>query len=93
MALRQNSTTDSLSAVTYLSDLVPACRAVGLDVDVAVQEVTADILWAQGEQQTAIRILQALDGRRSKNSGSKSVANPTILAKLVRKDDRTKLPS
>jgi ataxia telangiectasia mutated family protein len=89
MALRQNLTTDSLSAVTYLSDLVPACKGVGLDVDVAVQEVTADILWAQGEQQTAIRILHALEDRRFESSRSKSKANPAILAKLVRNGNQT----
>jgi hypothetical protein len=83
VAQKQGASHTSLATATYLSDLVPLYQDCGIDAQSAVQEVVADILWAQGEQGTSIRMLQQLTIRGQASPNNASLHQPTILAKLV----------
>jgi serine-protein kinase ATM len=83
VAQKQGASRQSLATATYLSDLVPLYQECGIDAENAVQEVVADILWAQGEQGTSIRMLQQLTIRRQTSPEKDSLHESTILAKLV----------
>ena len=83
VAQKQGASRQSLAAATYLSDLVPICAKAGIQVEAAVQEVVADILWAQGERGTSIRMLQQLSIQKQAGGERGSVQKSTILAKLV----------
>ena len=65
-----------------MSDLVPICAAVGVDVSKVVQNATADVLWAQGEQSTSIRMLQVLAASRHSKNEPSEVQQASIFAKL-----------
>ena len=80
---KQGASRQSLAAATYLSDLVPVCAKDGIHVEAAVQEVVADILWAQGERGTSIRMLQQLSTQKLGSVEKGSLQRSTILAKLV----------
>jgi serine-protein kinase ATM len=85
----QNKGDESLSTVTYLSDLMPVCEKLGLNESLSIQEAVADILWAQNEQVAAIQILSSLTGQSAVRAGSarqsRSHKTAAILAKLVSK--------
>jgi hypothetical protein len=84
----QNRAHESLSMVTYLSDLLPSCEKSGLDESLQIQESIADILWAQNEQVAAIQILSSLTSQPVKLGDPARAAashkSAAILAKLVR---------
>jgi serine-protein kinase ATM len=83
----QNKGDESLSTVTYLSDLMPVCEKVGLDDSLHIQEAIADMLWAQNEQVAAIQLLSNITTQSAAPGGParKSTSHKTaaILAKLV----------
>jgi ataxia telangiectasia mutated family protein len=74
---------ESLASVTYLSDLVPECRAIGLDIEASAQNEVASVLWEQGEAETSIRMRQHLIEHANLDSQDTSVSLPVLLAKLV----------
>jgi ataxia telangiectasia mutated family protein len=79
---RRQGLQQSLDTVTYLSDLVPLCAEVGLDISCASQNEVADVLWSQGEYSTSVRMLQQImDGPMLKGE-AEEVQRPNILAKL-----------
>ncbi|KAF2678581.1 hypothetical protein K458DRAFT_394860 [Lentithecium fluviatile CBS 122367] len=73
---------ESLASVTYLSDLVPECRAVGLDIEAAAQHEVASVLWEQGEAETSIRMRQHLIDHANLDSQDTNISLPVLLAKL-----------
>jgi ataxia telangiectasia mutated family protein len=74
---------ESLASVTYLSDLVPECRTIGLDIEASAQNEVASVLWEQGEAETSIRMRQHLIEHANLDSQDTSVSLPVLLAKLV----------
>lgn len=81
--LKQNGVNETLSTATYLNDLIPICKAIGLKIEPQVTETIADILWAQGEQTTSIHMLESLTNNDSSSSPAAELQKATILAKLV----------
>jgi len=79
---RRHSLQHSLETVTCLSDLVPICATVGLDIARAAQNAISDVLWAQGEYSTSIRMLQMLVDRRQQKEDGEDVQQSSLLAKL-----------
>jgi ataxia telangiectasia mutated family protein len=74
---------ESLASVTYLSDLVPECKAIGLDIEAAAQHEVASVLWEQGEAETSIRMRQHLIDHANLDSQDTNISLPVLLAKLV----------
>ena len=74
---------NSLTAVTYLSQLIGHCEEVGLSIRTAVQVESANVLWDQGEMTASIRMLQDLQYSFDENSHLNHVGKPQLLAKLV----------
>jgi len=58
IARKRGAIQDSLAAATYLSDLVPQCREVGLNIEGPAQIEVASVLWDQGEMATSIHMLR-----------------------------------
>lgn len=59
------------------------CAEIGIDIDAAAQNTVADVLWAQGEASTSIRLLrQIVESPRPKKE-SEEVHRSSLLAKLV----------
>jgi ataxia telangiectasia mutated family protein len=80
---KRHGSQQSLDTVTYLSDLVPICAEIGVDISSAAQNAVADVLWAQGEFSTAVSMLQqVVDGPKLKDA-SEEVQRASLLAKLV----------
>jgi ataxia telangiectasia mutated family protein len=77
---------DSLTSVTYLSDIVPQCKTVGLDIEATAQNEVASVLWDQGEAETSIRMRQHLIEHTKFDSQSTDLSLPVLLAKLVSVD-------
>ena len=75
---------DSLASVTYLSDIVPACKTVGLDIEATAQHEVANVLWDQGETETSIRMRQHLIDHADFDSQNLDLSLPVLLARLVR---------
>lgn len=75
---------DSLASVTYLSDIVQQCKAVGLDIEATAQNEVANVLWEQGEAETSIRMRQHLIDHTKFDSQSTDISLPVLLARLVR---------
>jgi ataxia telangiectasia mutated family protein len=73
---------ESLSSVTYLSDLVEKCRSVGLDIEVTAQHEVSSVLWEQGEAETSIRMRQRLIKNTTLDSQKIDISLPVLLAKL-----------
>ncbi|KAF2667225.1 hypothetical protein BT63DRAFT_427633 [Microthyrium microscopicum] len=83
LSMKRNVNNGLLASANYLTDLVPICKEAGIDVELDVQEVVADILWSQGEQTTSVHMLEALISQKGPKSDSKlSCKKATILAKL-----------
>jgi serine-protein kinase ATM len=74
---------ESLSSVTYLSDLVGQCKSVGLDIEATAQHEVSSVLWEQGEAETSIRMRQRLIKNTSFDSQVIDISLPVLLAKLV----------
>ncbi|KAF2453189.1 hypothetical protein BDY21DRAFT_142648 [Lineolata rhizophorae] len=73
---------ESLTIATYLSDLVPVCRALGLAVEGAAQFETANVLWEQGEMTASVRILQHLVRDVNLDYEVDAAGKSVVLAKL-----------
>lgn len=74
---------ESLASVTYLSDIVPQCKAVGLDVEAVAQHEVANVLWEQGETEISIRMRQHLIDHADFDSQNVDLSLPVMLARLV----------
>ncbi|CAO2655342.1 Nn.00g104060.m01.CDS01 [Neocucurbitaria sp. VM-36] len=73
---------ESLATVTYLSDIVPECKSVGLDIDATAQHEVANVLWEQGEAEISIRMRQHLIDHADFDSQNIDLSLPVLLAKL-----------
>ncbi|KIV99427.1 uncharacterized protein PV09_08859 [Verruconis gallopava] len=79
---KRHGSQEYLDAVTYLSDLVPICAEVGIDIRNSSDNAAADALWTQGEYSTSVRMLQRIiDGSKPKNE-SNDVHPAAVLAKI-----------
>ena len=74
---------NTLSTVTYLTELVKPCKEVGVDIDAAVRLASANVLWDQGEMTASIRMLQDLQGLLDLRNQMIEVSKPELLARLV----------
>lgn len=81
---RHGAIQESLASVTYLSDIVPKCKSVGLDIEATAQYEVANVLWDQGEMTTSIRMHQNLIDQTSFESQNVELSLPVLLARLVR---------
>lgn len=80
---RHGALQESLTSVTYLSDIVEDCKAYGLDVEASAKYEEANVLWDHGEQEKSIRIRQELVDYGNFDSQDKKISLPVLLAKLV----------
>jgi ataxia telangiectasia mutated family protein len=78
-----NALQESLATATYLSDLVPVCKEIGLDIEAEAQSEVADVLWDQGEHSTSIRMLRQLAEHAYPKTEKNGNARSKVLAKLV----------
>jgi ataxia telangiectasia mutated family protein len=76
---------ESLASVTYLSDIVPECKAIGLDIEATAQHEVANVLWEQGETEISIRMRQHLIDHADFDSQNVDLSLPVLLARLVRR--------
>jgi len=74
---------ESLASVTYLSDIVPECKAIGLDIEATAQHEVANVLWEQGETEISIRMRQHLIDHADFDSQNADLSLPVLLARLV----------
>jgi ataxia telangiectasia mutated family protein len=74
---------ESLASVTYLSDIVPDCKSVGLDIEATAQHEVANVLWEQGETEISIRMRQHLIEHADFDSQNTDLSLPVLLARLV----------
>lgn len=74
---------ESLASVTYLSDIVPDCKTVGLDIEAIAQHEVANVLWEQGETEISIRMRQHLIDHADFDSQNTDLSLPVLLARLV----------
>jgi ataxia telangiectasia mutated family protein len=74
---------ESLASVTYLSDIVPECKSVGLDIEATAQHEVANVLWEQGETEISIRMRQHLIEHADFDSQNIDLSLPVLLARLV----------
>lgn len=79
---RRHGPQHSLETVTCLSDLAPMCASIGVDIVKAAQNAISDVLWAQGEYSTSIRMLQVLVEGHQRKEDSEEVQHSSLLAKL-----------
>jgi ataxia telangiectasia mutated family protein len=80
---RHGALQESLASVTYLSDIVPACKSVGLDIEATAQHEVANVLWDQGEAEISIRMRQHLIDHADFDSQNTDLSLPVLLARLV----------
>lgn len=80
---RHGAIQESLASVTYLSDIVPKCKSIGLDIEAMAQHEVANVLWEQGETDTSIRMRQNLIDHASFDSQSVELSLSVLLARLV----------
>jgi ataxia telangiectasia mutated family protein len=80
---RHGALQESLASVTYLSDIVPDCKAVGLDIEATAQHEVANVLWEQGETEISIRMRQHLIEHADFDSQNTDLSLPVLLARLV----------
>ncbi|KAI9703132.1 MAG: Serine/threonine-protein kinase tel1 [Candelina mexicana] len=74
---------NSLTATTYLSNLIEPCKMLGLTITAAVQAEEASVLWDQGEMTASIRLLQNLSTSDDLSKQSIHVGKSGLLAKLA----------
>ncbi|KAF2112982.1 hypothetical protein BDV96DRAFT_497142 [Lophiotrema nucula] len=82
LSRRHGALQDSLASVTYLSDIIQPCKAVGLDIDARAKHEVASVLWDQGEAETSIRMRQHLIEHTQFDSQTIEISLPVLLAKL-----------
>lgn len=80
---RHGALQESLASVTYLSDIVQDCKAVGLDIEAVAQHEVANVLWEQGESEISIRMRQYLIDHADFDSQNTDLSLPVLLARLV----------
>lgn len=90
---RHGALQDSLTSVTYLSDIVQDCKSVGLEVEATAKYEQAKVLWDHGEQEKSIRLRQELVDFADFDTQDKSISLPVLLAKLVRLHKLLKAPT
>lgn len=73
----------SLSAATYLSELVPVCAEVGVRIDAVAQFEAASILWKQNDISSSVQMLQALKERSDLGDQAVKIGSAGLLAQLV----------
>ncbi|CAD0105917.1 unnamed protein product, partial [Aureobasidium uvarum] len=73
----------SLTAATYLSQLVPICQEIDVKMDAAAHFEVATTLWRQGEISTSVQMLQELCLRTDLLKQSFQVGRAGMLAQLV----------
>ena len=73
----------SLTAATYLSQLVPVCQEVDVHMDAAAHFEVATTLWRQGEISTSVQMLQELCSRTDLLKQSIQIGRAGMLAQLV----------
>lgn len=81
---RHGAIHESLASVTYLSDIVPKCKSVGLDIEATAQYEVANVLWDQGEMTTSIHMHQNLIDHTGFDSQNVELSLPVLLARMVR---------
>lgn len=74
---------ESLSSVTYLTDIVRQCKLAGLDIEATAQHEAASVLWDQGEVETSIGMRKHLIQNANFDSQATDLSLPVLLAKLV----------
>ncbi|KAI9716271.1 MAG: hypothetical protein M1812_005496 [Candelaria pacifica] len=75
---------NSLTAATYLSNLIEPCGMLDLNILAAVQTEEASVLWDQGEMTASIRVLQNLCTSVDLTKESIHVGKSGLLATLAR---------
>jgi ataxia telangiectasia mutated family protein len=80
---RHGALQESLASVTYLSDIVPDCKSVGLDIEATAQHEVANVLWDQGETEISIHMRQHLIEHADFDSQNVDLSLPVLLARLV----------
>jgi ataxia telangiectasia mutated family protein len=74
---------ESLERVTYLTDIVQQCKAIGLDIEAIAQHEVASVLWEQGEAETSTGMREHLIECTNFESQDADISLPVMLAKLV----------
>jgi len=80
---KHNALQASLSNVTYLTSLVPSCKGVGLNLEGAIEQETASVLWDKGEILPAIQISKNMLITINFEKQSVKVGKGGVLADLV----------
>ncbi|KAK8220094.1 Serine/threonine-protein kinase tel1 [Zalaria obscura] len=83
----------SLTAATYLNELVPLCREIGLEIEAAAQLEVASILWKQDEVASSVQMLQDLCFKTDLGGQSVAIGRAGILAQLVSTSSITRYQS
>lgn len=83
-ARKHGAVQDLLAAATYLHDLVPACRDIGININARANFEVARVLWQQGQQGDSIRMLQKIVTEKSLSSQAMAPDLPTIYGMIVR---------
>src|SRR6478752_2021631 len=76
------ATQESLRISTGLTKLIPACAALDIHVDAAVNIETANSLWDYGQMSTSIRMLQGIDRDASLKKQTLPVSRSDLLSKI-----------
>lgn len=79
---RHGALQESLTAATYLVDLVEPCRKLGLETEFDAKFQVALVLWDQGEKTTSVRLLQQLE-QKSRDSRERHNDRAKLLTTLV----------
>lgn len=75
---------EALASVTYLSDIVPDCKSVGLDIEAVAMHEVANVLWEQGEAEISIRMREHLIQHTNFDSQKTDLSKSVLQARLVR---------
>lgn len=75
---------EALASVTYLSDIVPECKSVGLDIEAIAMHEVANVLWEQGEAEISIRMREHLIQHTDFDSQKTDLSKSVLQARLVR---------
>ena len=73
----------ALNNVAYLSNILPLCEEVGLEVGTAVKQELSNVLWAKGELLPSIHVLRSLVDGESQDRQTIPVGKAGLLATLV----------
>ncbi|KAF1989999.1 hypothetical protein K402DRAFT_460730 [Aulographum hederae CBS 113979] len=83
VARKHGALQDSLSVATHLTQLIPHCREVGLDIEGAAHFELAGVLWDQGEMSTSINMLHDIVENVNFQKNSTALGKSTALATLA----------